>query len=257
MSNSPPSPGPDLFFAAGECLTRFGVWVRRTDVDLEEATREEFTRNSDADAIGRDGIIRTWEIDKARAEWLNEVDLDATRNLLIGTNMIGPNWGEQNLLEPIEAVGDGLFLLTDESVVNGGAAAADAVSTSIFVPTTITASVKIRKKPGGTTVNLRLSFDGQHGVLVDPGTGAFAAEGSPDSVRVTDLGSFFLAEITRTSTTDTFTLRIFPAWAPSGDLGTQQFIEGSTRVRDAQVEVGTEATAFQETPRDLDRKFSR
>ena len=57
MSNSPASPGPDLLFAGGECLTRFGVWVRRTDVDLEEATREIAARASDATAIGRDDLV--------------------------------------------------------------------------------------------------------------------------------------------------------------------------------------------------------
>ena len=75
MSNSPPGPGPNLFFAGGECLTRYGVWVRRTDPDLEEATQETHTRNSDATAFGRDGILRTWGFDTPRAEWLNEVDI--------------------------------------------------------------------------------------------------------------------------------------------------------------------------------------
>ena len=81
--------GPDLFFAGGECLDRFGVWVRRTDVDLEEASGETFERNSNADAIGRDGILRTWEPDGARAEWLNEIDLDPTRNLIVESEQMG------------------------------------------------------------------------------------------------------------------------------------------------------------------------
>ena len=84
--------GPDLFFAGGECLDRFGVWVRRTDVDLEEATREVQTRNSDATAIGRDGIIRVWDPDKTRAEWLNEEDLDATRNVAESTRTHASPW---------------------------------------------------------------------------------------------------------------------------------------------------------------------
>ena len=72
--------GPDLFYAGGECLTRFGVWVRRTDMDLEAATREIFTRNSDAEAIGRDGILRAWSSDRPRAEWLSERDIPAFYN---------------------------------------------------------------------------------------------------------------------------------------------------------------------------------
>ena len=91
--------GPDMFFAGGECLSRFGVWIRRTDMDLEAATREDFTRASEAEAIDRASILRTWGLDTARAEWLNEVDLAATRNLMESSNLLAaPGWTNSGLL---------------------------------------------------------------------------------------------------------------------------------------------------------------
>jgi hypothetical protein len=81
MSNESGS-GPDLFFAGGECFTRHGVPVRHTALALEDATKEVHTRNSTAQAWGRDGILRPAAIDVPRIDWLSEVDLDPTRNVL-------------------------------------------------------------------------------------------------------------------------------------------------------------------------------
>lgn len=105
MTDSPPSPGPDLFFAGGECLSRFGVLVRRTDAGLEDTTREVEVRDSAvARAIGSDGILRIHEADRARVEYLTEGDLDK-RNILAESNFFsGLAWINARSLESTSAI---------------------------------------------------------------------------------------------------------------------------------------------------------
>ena len=92
MSNSPASPGPDLFFAGGDCVTRFGTLVRRTDLDLEAASREIETRNDIGRFVDGDGFIRNAKIDLARVEWLSEAQLDARNQIVESENFASLEW---------------------------------------------------------------------------------------------------------------------------------------------------------------------
>ena len=243
--------GPDLFFAGGECLDRFGVWVRRTDVDLEEATGDEHTRATEATALGRDSILRDWEADTPRAEWLNEKDLDPTRNELSTTNF--ELWGAFNGATIRILVNDGVEV-TDTGA--GGASISQVESTDI-IDTTFTASARLKKTKGAPTVNMRLTWNGNFGVIVNPETGAFIAEGSPDAVSVVEDGTDWIISVTETNFSSVVAIDLFPAWGEPGTLSVSQDIAatGSNRFRQVQLEVGTERTGYQSMPRDLDRKF--
>ena len=259
MSNSPPSPGPDLFFGGGECLTRFGVWVRRTDMDLEEATGEDFTRNGDATAFGRDGILRTWGPDTPRAEWLNEVDLDPTRNLLSTTDMGSGEWGKFDGCAVDEPAPD-QFDVSDTDNAATSILELAGTGPKILDGSTVTISAFLRKRAGAPIVHFRMQYDGSHGVIVDPETGEFTADGTPDAVRVTASGTWWLLEVVATKSVagGLFNYQILPAWGVPGATPTSvadPTATGTNRFRDAQTEIGDVATDPQETPRDTDRKF--
>ena len=244
--------GPDLFFAGGECLTRFGVWVRRTDMDLEAATRETFTRDSDATAIGRDGIIRTWEPDTARAEWLNEVSIDPTRNLLPTTDVQA--WDR---FGTVEVAGEGpIYRVEDTGAELGFMNGLN--STFGLQNETLTLSCLLQKRVGAPTVNVRMTWGTNVGAIINPETGAFIEEGIPTSVTVVDLGNgWWEVRVTESSTDASFSFNFIPAWGAPGTLsGTQDnAATGTNAFRYPQIERGSVATDFQETPRDLDRKF--
>ena len=254
-----PGPGPDLFFAGGECWSRFGVLVRRTDMDLEAATRPTATRNSVAGMTRGDGVRKQFGIDLPRVDWLNEVDIDPTRNLLVTTRMTdATEWNAANGLEVITSTSPGRFVVTDDTTINQGAADLNGNP----VPSggnTLTASVRLKKATEPvSTVALVIVYDGNHSLVIDPFTGEFAVgEGTPDAVRVTDLGTEWLLEIVRTATPSDFNYRIFPAFAPAGDISGVGTLTatGTAQVRTPQCEVGDVATVFQETPRDREYKF--
>ena len=253
MSNSPPSPGPDLFFAGGECLTRFGVWVRRTDVDLEEATKETAARASEATAIGRDGILRTWGIDNPRGEWLNEVNIDPTRNLFETTDVV--QW-DPDASSEIELIGGepNVFRVTDTSAA--AQAKIQEFLTTDGTPATHTFSVLLKKQEGQPTFGMRLGSVNNHGVIVDAATGDFAILGTPDAVRVTLTGgNYWLVEAVLTQTGDVWLVDVFPAYGFTVAGGLDVAAVGFNDIKAPQFEAGTIATVFQETPRDVDRKF--
>ena len=245
--------GPDLFFAGGECLTRFGVWVRRTDVDLEEATQEVFTRNSDGQAIGRDGLLRIWETDTPRAEWLNQADIEALRNLIPNTNI--KTWDlVSNCV--IEQLSDLLFEVTDP-----GAALSFCRPDTFAVPdgSTLRCSIDIRKDPDARTVNFRIAGTGNSGIFLDPRQGNFSFLGDASDVTVTlTLDNYWRCEFTTTPADGSgLQVQLYPAFSNQGELTgvSDPLATGETDVRAPQVEFGTERTAFQETPLDDDRKF--
>ena len=258
MSNSPPSPGPDLFFSGGECLTRFGVWIRRTDVDLEEAFGETFVRNSIATAIGRDGILRTWEIDTPRAEWLNEEDLDPTRNLMETSDMrAAPVWQTSGLLsvtkldhlrerfQLVETVDGSTHLVTvsvpgvpdDNQVFTSGIFENKGTRDLCYITT-------IDKNANNFDTWFDLTGDGA------------TLNSNHDSSSITKIGAgVYRCVVENPSGTGSgeYTVRLAIAEANgslsySGD-GVSGLVVGS-----AQVEIGV-ATDPQEQPQDLDRKF--
>lgn len=254
----PNGPGPDLFLAGGECLTRHGVLVRRTDMDLEELAREQDDRASDATALNPFGLLLNYDTDRARTDWLNEVNLDPTRNLLTSTNMADPSqWSATSGLEDITSPSPGLFNITDPTITNSSNANLN--GNPCPANSTITVSVRLKKKLApAPSVTLQIVYDGNHGIVMDPFTGLFAIqEGTPDAVRVTDFGTEWLLEVVRTAAPTDFNWRIFPAFAPPGDIsGTGTLTDtGTIQVRAPQAEVGTVATQFQVIPRDTQRRF--
>lgn len=243
--------GPDLYFAGGECLDRFGVLLRRTDLDLEEATRESDDRGTDANAVGRDGILRLWDTDRARVEYLNEVDLDATRNILDSTDILR-DW--QIVTPTVDLVSPGIWRIEDLDPLE-----ADAVQlTDQFATATeLTYSCYVRRLAGAPTCNLRLTAPTVFGVKLNPETGEFAVD-TAGTAAVELVGNYWRISITITTTVgELMTAQFFPAWNFPGNLGgITDAALGANTVQRFQLEAGDTATAFQAIPRDFDRKFA-
>ena len=252
-----PGPGPDMFFAGGECWSRFGVLVRRTDMDLEAATRPTHTRNSVGSITRGDGIVKRFGIDLPRVDWFNDADLDPTRNLISNTDLTNRTfWGNSAGLEPITGAPPGLFSLTDPTDTQ--TSFTRHTGPDIRANATLTLSLRLKKQIGGNTFNLELIHGGTiHGLVIDPETGVINNIGPVDAIRVTDLGTEFLVEVVSTNVGENFNVDLFPAWAPPGDTTTTQFNfpVGTARVRNVQVEFGDVATAFQSMPRNREYRF--
>ena len=255
MSNSPPSPGPDLHFAAGECLTRFGVWVRRTDMDLEEATRETASRASDATAVGRDGIIRTWEVDAPRGEWLNQADIEALRNLVPNSNIKTWEIVSNCVIDQLTDT-ERLFLVADP-----GATLSFCRPDTFVVPdgSDVRCSIDIRKNADARTVSFRLAGTTNAGIFLDPRNGTITLlAGTVDATATLTLDNYWRLEFTHTVTDGSgVQMQLYPAFSNQGDLSgvSDATATGNIEVRGPQCEFGTETTRFQATPLDTDRKF--
>ena len=269
MSNSPPSPGPDLFFTGGECLTRFGVWVRRTDMDLESANAEIFTRNSDASATGRDGIIREWGPNLPRAEWLTEADIDPTRNRLqFSENLAQAPWAVVRAFVVSADVHAPDLRPTAQKLVESTAAANSHFTAQLLDPEpppdsdiAFSIFVKAAERPGctlivsdaavanGTQVNFN-AVDGSDVTFNTFGAG-FALV---DSGSIPIGGGWFRLFMTCTTTGEEVNCRC------STNNGVTSVYDGDgvsgIYVWGGQTEVGLEVTAYQRTPRDTDRKPS-
>ena len=248
--------GPDLFFAGGECLTRFGVWLRRTDMDLEAATRELATRNSDATAIGRDGILRTWSSDTPRAEWLNEVDLDPTRNVLEQSEFIGqPGSGwAQSGVAGWERKGDAEEIsdLSDQFFARWEATLPSELTTDYIL------SVDMKKDRASSIPSLGIFNGVWNTVVFDLATGDFViGEGAP-VITSLDMGGWWRVTLqVFNNTSGDVGARLAAAYRFNGDLGptNQPSAEGVNLFRHIQLEKATTPTNYQQTPRDFDRKF--
>lgn len=215
---TPDGRGPDLFFAGGECLTRFGSLVRHTSRP-EDAAKETHSRNSDAEAIGRDGILRTWETDVPRAEWLSEVDLDATRNTLETTDVT-----RFTAIEDVTAIEISADRYRLDSPSTGepsrprmagdivGLISGQQYTFSCYVKRDHLAPIcQVRLNAGGGTV----------GVTLDPSDGSFeVAPGVPDSVSVDLVGNEWLCTVVSTATGGVSAVELTPAFRSPGDLGT-------------------------------------
>ena len=268
MSNSPPSPGPDLFFAGGECLDRFGVWVRRTDVDLEAATRETFTRASDARATGRDGILRTWGIDTARGEWLNDVDLDATRNALPTSEAFGVPWGQVRAARAFGlATGpDGSpaeKIVEDTTPGNNTHYNNITISKepdslpfvfSIFVRPAERNGIRIEVTESSAVNGVRVDFANLR-ELTPGNSSTFGAGWTVVGTDIEPAANGYVRLSVAVTSNNFDTIRTFiylrdettNAYQGDGESGLFQW--------GAQLESGGDLTAYQSTPRDLDRKF--
>ena len=249
-----PGPGPDLFFAGGECWSRFGVLVRRTDMDLEAATRPTATRNSVAGMTRGDGVRKQFGIDLPRVDWLNEVDIDPTRNRLDTTNLtqwdttVGNPTIERLLLDPE------LFRVSEDDL---SLQSRLFIKSSIkFGTVTVTGSLHVKKQRGKPTIGLRVGGGVQVGCAVDVETGEFVLIGAPDEVRVTAAGGYWLCEIVVTQvTSEPWGFDIFPAFGFTLAGGGDVAATGSQDVRFPQIEIGSVATGFQTIPRDREYIF--
>ena len=271
MSNSPPSPGPDLFFAGGECLTRFGVWVRRTDMDLEAATGEVATRNSDAEAIGRDGILRTWEPDTPRAEWLNEVDLDPTRNILLNSESLNnTSWGknsiELTLDDAVAPDGDrSADTYAEDTSANVHGVSQNVASANANVDYTLSVFLKravvsrdlasIRVQDSGTNNGVAATFNLALGTVDSPAT-AFGAGWTALGESIEPIGGgWFRCSISVISDISTVARSDVNIVEPGGAIFYAGDGVSGLHQWGAQLEISQTLTAYQSTPRDTDRRF--
>ena len=265
--------GADLFFAGGECLTRHGVWVRRTDMDLEAATQEVHTRNGSATALGRDGILRTWESDTPRAEWLNEVDLDPTRQLLDQPSL--GDWTENNSVSvtkerDLSVIGEDAW-----EILDGSASLQSNVRRAVSVLTLdlndgdqITASIFVRRQTfvgalsphwwlrfqGGTAVNHIIGYEPISNTVCDVSGTAIDAFGVED-ISATWVRIWLTA--TSGGGNNVVELRFYPAARDDGTCGAAQNTPtGPTSASAPFLERGLgPPSKYQAVPRDFDRKF--
>ena len=251
MSNSPPTPGPDLFLSGGASVVRYGVLVRRTDADLEEATREKETRGSNNVAWGRDSILRLTGSDIARVEWLSEVDFDPTRNTLVTTDL--GQWSKTSItISPVD--GDDAVLLDESASVASNISLAGNPPHSELGD--VVFSCLVRHNPGGPSCNVQFTPIGVLGVILNPDTGEFITQNSPTIGRVTRVGAYWKVEVGFDQTPSTITVRLYPAWGAPGVLNNSEDVTatGSNRFKEPQMEANSERTDYQATPRDFDRK---
>lgn len=253
--------GPDLFYAGGESQARHGVLVRHTALELEDATRETPTRASIATAIDRDGFVKTWEVDGPRVEWLNEEDIDPTRNLFLASRF--------PITEFVASGGSALNRLDEEIVefVEGSTDAAhfaDALPMA-FSASTFSASVTLRPR-GRRWMRLRIEdsassanrieawFDIEIGLA-----GSFGSFGNLAvvSTRAINEGEGFYRVIVEGTVSGVVSLDFTLFGATQDNELTYQGVGLPTfDFHKPQLEEGGDATLYQATPRDPDRASS-